>query len=107
MTGAAHPGVQKATPLDGALRLRLYIAGGTPKALTAFANLKEICEMYLQGRCSIEVIDLGANPQLAARDRIIAIPTLIPCFSTPVKRIIGDLSDTEKVLAGLGLRGAT
>lgn len=63
--------------------------------------------MYLQGRCSIDVIDPGAGPQLAARDQTVAIPTLIPCFSTPVQWIIGDLSDTGMVLAGLGLRSVT
>ena len=107
MLGAGGPGTREATPADGAYRLRLYVAGRTPKALTAFENLKKICEMYLQGKCSIEVIDLMANPQFAARDQIIALPTLIPGFSTPMRRIIGDLSDTEKVLAGLGLGSVT
>jgi len=85
-------------------RLRLYVAGQTPKSLTAFANLKKICEEHLQGRYSIEVIDLLVNPQLAEGEQIIAVPTLIRKLPEPMKRIIGDLSNTEKVLVGLELR---
>ncbi len=107
MTDAGRPSTQETTPANGALRLRLYVAGQTPKTLTAFENLKKICEMYLQGKYTIEVIDLLVKPQLAVQDQIVAIPTLIPGFSTPMKRIIGDLSDTEKVLEGLGLRSVT
>jgi circadian clock protein KaiB len=81
--------------------LRLYVAGQTPKSLTAFSNLKKICDEYLLGKYVIEVIDLTVNPELASRDQIIAIPTLIKQLPEPVKRIIGDLSNKEKVLIGL------
>ncbi len=83
--------------------LRLYVAGKTPKALTAFANLKKICEDQLNGKYSIEVIDLLENPQLGAADQILALPTLIRKLPLPVRKIIGDLSDTERVLVGLDL----
>ncbi len=83
--------------------LRLYIAGKTPKALTAFANLKKICEEQLNGRYSIEVIDLLENPQLGAADQILALPTLVRKVPVPMRKIIGDLSDTERVLVGLDL----
>jgi circadian clock protein KaiB len=84
--------------------LRLYVAGQTPNSLTAFENLKKICQEHLEGRYRIEVIDLIANPQLAKGDQIIAVPTLIRKLPTPVKKIIGNLSNTEKVLVGLDLR---
>ena len=84
--------------------LRLYVAGQTPKSLAAFANLKKICEAHLQGCYAIEVIDLLENPRLAQGDQILAIPTLVRKLPEPVKKIIGDLSDTEKVLVGLDLR---
>jgi len=85
-------------------QLRLYVAGMTPKCLTAFANLKKICEEHMQGRYSIEVIDLLENPQLAKGDQILAIPTLVRKLPEPVRKIIGDLSNTEKVLVGLDVR---
>ena len=85
-------------------RLRLYVAGQTPKSVLAFRNLKQICEEHLPGRCDIEIIDLLANPQLAGTDQILAVPTLVRRLPEPVKKIIGDLSDTERVLAGLDLR---
>jgi circadian clock protein KaiB len=84
--------------------LRLYVAGQTPKSLQAFANLKKICEEHLQGRYQIEVIDLLLNPQLAKGDQILAIPTLVRRLPEPLRKIIGDLSDTERVLIGLDLR---
>jgi circadian clock protein KaiB len=84
--------------------LRLYVAGQTPKSQTAFANLKKICDENLQGRCRIEVIDLLKNPQLAAGDQILAIPTLVRKLPEPVRKIIGDLSNTERALIGLDLR---
>lgn len=84
--------------------LRLYVAGQTPKSLTAFANLKRICEEHLQGRYQIQVIDLLENPQLAQGDRILAIPTLVRQLPAPMRKIIGDLSNTERVLVGLDLR---
>lgn len=84
-------------------RLRLYVAGQTPKSLQAFANLKEICEQHLAGRYEIEVIDLLEHPQLARGDEIIAVPTLVRHLPEPITKIIGDLSDTERVLVGLQL----
>ncbi|HSD58147.1 MAG TPA: circadian clock protein KaiB [Methanotrichaceae archaeon] len=86
--------------------LRLYVAGQTKKSLTAFANLKKICEEHLKGKYRIEVIDLLENPQLAKGDQILAIPTLVRQLPPPLKKIIGDLSNTEKVLVGLDLRPA-
>lgn len=86
--------------------LRLYVAGETPKSLTAFANLKKICEEHLAGKYRIEIIDLLQNPKLAKGDQILAIPTLVRKLPQPVKKIIGDLSNTEKVLIGLDLRPA-
>lgn len=86
--------------------LRLYVAGQTKKSLAAFANLKEICEKYLGGRYRIEVVDLLENPQLARGDQILAVPTLVRRLPPPIKKIIGDLSNTERVLVGLDLRPA-
>jgi circadian clock protein KaiB len=83
--------------------LRLYVAGMTPKSLRAFSNLKRICEEYLEGRYEIEVIDLMESPQLAAGQEIVAVPTLVRALPRPITRIIGDLSDTERVLVGLQL----
>lgn len=83
--------------------LRLYVAGQTPKAITAFTNLKKICEEQLNGKYTIEVIDLMQDPQLAAEFQIVALPTLIRKLPVPVRKIIGDLSDTERVLIGLDL----
>ncbi|MDZ4805785.1 MAG: circadian clock KaiB family protein [Candidatus Eisenbacteria bacterium] len=87
--------------------LRLYIAGQTPRSVTAFANLKEICEEHLSGRYKIEVIDLLLHPQLAAGDQIVAIPTLVRKLPEPLRRIVGDLSNTERALVGLQLRPVT
>lgn len=87
--------------------LRLYVAGQTPKSLTAFANLKRLCEEHLQGKYRIQVIDLVKNPQLARGDQILAIPTLVRTLPSPIRRIIGDLSNAEKVLVGLDLRPRT
>ena len=84
--------------------LRLYVAGQTTKSLTAFANLKKICEEYLHGQYHIEVIDLLENPTLAKGDQIIALPTLVRKLPPPLKKIIGDLSNKEKVLIGLDIR---
>lgn len=84
--------------------LRLYVAGQTHKSTVAFANLKKICEEHLRGHYRIEVIDLRENPALARDDQILAIPTLVRRLPEPVRRIIGDLSDTERVLIGLDLR---
>jgi circadian clock protein KaiB len=84
--------------------LRLYVAGQTPRSLTAFANLQQICEGHLKGRYRIHVIDLVEKPQLSKGDQILAIPTLVRKLPEPVRKIIGDLSDTERVLVGLDLR---
>ncbi len=85
-------------------KLRLYVAGQTPKSLTAFSNLKKICEDHLKGQYRIEVIDLLERPMLSRGDQIVAIPTLVRKLPVPVRKIIGDLSDTERVLVGLDLR---
>jgi circadian clock protein KaiB len=85
-------------------KLRLYVAGQSPKCMTAFANLKRICETHLQSKYSIEVIDLFENPQLSSGDQILAIPTLVRRLPEPIRKIIGDLSNTERVLVGLDIR---
>jgi circadian clock protein KaiB len=84
--------------------LRLYVAGQTPKSLAAFENLKKLCEEHLAGQYRIEVVDLLENPTLARDDQILAIPTLVRKLPPPIKKIIGDLSNTERVLVGLDLR---
>jgi circadian clock protein KaiB len=84
-------------------RLKLYVAGQTPKSIAAFANLKQICEDHLAGKYEIEVIDLLVQPQLAKGDEIVAVPTLVRQLPTPIMKLIGDLSDTERVLVGLQL----
>jgi len=84
--------------------LRLYVAGQTPKSLAAFANLKRICEEHLRGQYQIEVIDLLQNPHLAREDQILAIPTLVRKLPEPLRKIIGDLSNKERVLLGLDVR---
>ena len=94
---AAGPGGER-------YHLRLYVAGQTPKSLAAMTNLRRVCEEHLAGRYDVEVIDLLLNPKLAAGDQILAIPTLIRRLPAPLKRIIGDLSNTEKVLVGLDVR---
>jgi circadian clock protein KaiB len=86
--------------------LRLYVAGQTHNSLKAFANLENICEQHLKGKYRIEIIDLLKNPKLAKGDQIIAIPTLVRKLPTPLKRIIGDLSDKERVLVGLDIKPA-
>ena len=84
--------------------LRLYVAGQTPRTIAALKNLKKICEEHMPNRYEIEVIDLLKNPQLAAGDQIVAIPTLVRKLPKPMKKIIGDLANEEKVLVGLDLR---
>ena len=85
-------------------QLRLYVAGQTAKSIKAFRNLKQICDSHLAGRYEIEVVDLLENPQLGAGDQILAIPTLVRRLPEPLKKIIGDLSNTERVLVGLDIR---
>ncbi len=97
------------TPLSNGLgsdhwELKLYIAGQTPKSLTAFSNLKRFCEEHVPGKYHIEVIDLAKNPQLAKTDQILAIPTLVRKVPSPLRKIIGDLSDKQKVLLGFDLK---
>jgi circadian clock protein KaiB len=96
----AHPDA----PDPGAeWKLRLYVAGQTPKSLAAFANLKRICEEHLAGRYQIEVVDLLKQPELAQMDQIIALPTLVRRLPQPIKRIVGDLSNSERVVVGMNL----
>lgn len=91
------------TDQDG-YNLRLYVAGQTPKSVAAIANLKNICEQHMTGRYNIEIVDLMKNPALAQHHQIVAIPTLIRQLPEPLKRIIGDLSNVEKVLVGLDIK---
>jgi circadian clock protein KaiB len=94
------PGTGNATDVE----LRLYVAGQTPKSLIALKNLTKICEEHLQGRYRLHVIDLVKTPQLAQDDQILAIPTLVRNLPQPIRKIIGDLSDTQRVLVGLDVR---
>lgn len=89
---------------SGSWQLRLYVAGKSPRSVTAFANLKKLCEEHLAGRYSIEVVDLLEHPQLAAGDQIVAIPTLVRKLPQPLRKIVGDLRDQERALVGLQLR---
>jgi circadian clock protein KaiB len=92
---------------SGLWDLRLYVAGQTPRSVAALGNLRKICEEHLAGKYRVEVIDLLANPQLARRDQILAIPTLVRKLPKPVRKIIGDLSQTERVLVGLDFQPRT
>jgi circadian clock protein KaiB len=96
----AFPGAEEPSQWN----LRLYVAGQSPKSLRAFANLVRICEEHLDARYDIEIVDLLENPQLAAGDEIVAIPTLVRRLPSPMRKIIGDLSDSDRVLVGLQLR---
>ncbi len=89
-----------------AMKLRLYVAGQTPKSMAALSNLKRICNQHLDGKYELEVIDLIKNPQLAQGDQILAIPTLVRNLPVPIRKIIGDLSNVDRVLVGLDLRGS-
>jgi len=107
---SVSPGKGRKAKTDSAeeiWNLRLYVAGQTQKSITAFANLKKICEEHLAGEYRIEVIDLLKNPQLAKGDQIVAIPTLVRKLPEPLKRIIGDLANTERVLVGLDIRSVS
>ena len=100
-----HP--ERSRPAEDAeasYSLRLYVAGQTPKSVLALDNLRRICDEYLAGRYEIEIIDLLENPQLARGDQILAVPTLVRRLPEPIKKIIGDLSNVERVLVGLDLR---
>jgi circadian clock protein KaiB len=98
---------QKTQQPSDTWELRLYVAGQTQNSTRAFVNLKKICEEHLQGKYTIEVVDLLKNPQLAAGDQILAIPTLVRKLPEPIRKIIGDLSNTERVLVGLDIRPRT
>ena len=91
---------------ESVMQLRLYVAGQTPKSLAAMSNLKKICAEHLEGSYELEVVDLMKNPQLAQGDQILAIPTLVRNLPVPIRKIIGDLSNVDRVLVGLDLRGA-
>jgi circadian clock protein KaiB len=104
-TNPTKPASPKARPATAdTYTLCLYVAGKTPKSVVALENLKPICEEHLAGRYKLKVVDLLENPQLARGDQILAIPTLVRKLPLPVRRIIGDLSDTERVLVGLDLQ---
>lgn len=98
--------VKKTPPSSKLWQLRLYVMDQTPKAKAAFANLKQICETHLKGRYRIRVIDLVKHPHLARGDQILAIPTVVRRLPSPVRIIIGNLSDTDRVIVGLDLRAA-
>ena len=100
---APHSGAPAAGS-EGFWDLRLYVAGQTPKSVTALQNLKRLCEEHLAGHYRIEIVDLMKNPQLARGDQILAIPTLVRKLPEPMRKIIGDLSQTERVLVGLDVR---
>ena len=85
-------------------QLRLYVAGQTPKSVRAFGNLKKLCEAHIPGQYTLEIVDLLKNPKLARGDQILAIPTLVRKLPEPIRKIIGDLSNTERVLVGLDIR---
>jgi circadian clock protein KaiB len=102
-TPASPRKVKPAAATSWDLELRLYVAGPSPKSLTAFRNIELLCEEHLAGRYHIEVVDLTKNPQLAASDQILAVPTLVRKLPVPIRKIIGTLSDTERVLGALGL----
>jgi circadian clock protein KaiB len=104
--GAAAPKARsskKQKPEEEKWNLRLYVAGQTPKSLTAFSNLKRLCEEHLAGRYTIEVVDLARQPHLAMSDQIVALPTLVRKLPEPIKRIVGDLSNVERVVVGMEL----
>jgi len=94
---------QTKEPVEECWNLFLYVAGQTPKSLTAFANLKRLCEEHLQGRYQIEIIDLVKEPHRAQMDQIVALPTLVRKLPAPIKRIVGDLSNTDRVVVGMDL----
>ena len=99
-----HQGEVPTNEATAEWELRLYVAGHSPRSVTAFANLKKLCEAHLAGKYRIEVIDLLENPQLSRDDQIVAVPTVVRNLPAPIRKIIGDLSDTENTLIGLQLR---
>lgn len=107
MTTGGDADGSRQLPRSEVWELRLYVAGQTPKCMAAFANLKKICEQHLAGQYQIEIVDLLKQPQLARGEQIVAVPTLVRKLPPPVRKIIGDLSNTERVLVGLDLRPRT
>lgn len=103
---ARTTGKRKQPKEKAAWALRLYVAGQTPKSVTALGNLKRLCETHLAGRYQIEIVDLLKHPRLAAGDQILAVPTLVRKLPVPIKKIIGDLSNEERVLVGLDVQPA-
>ncbi|HET8948439.1 MAG TPA: circadian clock KaiB family protein [Candidatus Polarisedimenticolia bacterium] len=103
-TAARHAGTVEIKSAEETWELRLYVAGQTPRSVAAFTNLKKLCEEHLAGKYKIEVIDLMKHPQLASGDQIVAIPTLVRKLPEPLRRIVGDLRNTERTLVGLNLR---
>jgi circadian clock protein KaiB len=101
----SKPNGRPAQNSEPVIQLRLYVAGQTPRSMAALSNLKQICAEHLDGKHTLEVIDLIRNPQLAQGDRILAIPTLVRNLPHPIRKIIGDLSNVDRVLVGLDLRG--
>jgi circadian clock protein KaiB len=104
MSTATTAKAKKTAAAPAEWQLRLYVAGQTPKSVTALDNLRRLCESHLAGRYEIEVIDLLVNPTLAAGDQILAVPTLVRKFPEPIRKIIGDLSNEGKVLVGLDVQ---
>jgi circadian clock protein KaiB len=107
MTKKPKPAKATRKDAEAEWELRLYVAGQSKKSLTALANLQRLCDEHLAGKYRLEVIDLLREPQLAAGDQILAIPTLVRKLPSPIKKIIGDLSNTERALVGLDLRPVT
>jgi circadian clock protein KaiB len=103
-SGTADKPARAAKASQPEWQLRLYVAGATAKSVAALANLRRLCEEHLAGRYEIEVIDLLVNPKLAAGDQILAVPTLVRKFPEPIRKIIGDLSNEERVLVGLDIK---
>jgi circadian clock protein KaiB len=106
MSTVNSPAIRSQEGNKGTFELRLYVAGQTAKSLAAIANLQRICETHLAGQYCIQVIDLTQTPQLAAGDQILAVPTLVRRLPEPIKKIIGDLSNEERVLVGLDIQPA-
>ena len=105
--GTGKKGPSKAPAIRKGYDLKLYVAGQGPKSLAALANLRRVCEQHLAGKYRIQVIDLTKNPQLARGDQILAVPTLVRKLPMPLRRIIGDLSNTDKLLVGLDLKNGS
>lgn len=101
--GGSGPGADAPASPGETWELRLYVAGGSPQCLNAIENVRHVCEQYLHGRYHIDVVDLLENPRLAAYEQILVVPTLVRQLPSPIRKIVGDLSDTARLLAGLQL----